>query len=64
MATLNFKVTGMTCGHCVKAVETALSALSETGDIQSVKVDLKQQFASVSTEQSAEKIIEAIEEDG
>jgi copper ion binding protein len=35
--TTTYQVTGMTCGHCVKAVEGALSGLD---GVQEVQVDL------------------------
>lgn len=37
MATTTFKVTGMTCGHCVNAVTSELSGL---GGVSAVTVDL------------------------
>ena len=39
-----FKVTGMTCGHCQKAVEAAIGQLD---GVQSVRVDLKAGEAKV-----------------
>ena len=35
---LNFKVSGMTCGHCVAAVSRAVRAVPGTGDV-SVSLD-------------------------
>ena len=37
MATAKLKVTGMTCGHCVSAVK---SALESTTGVESAQVDL------------------------
>ena len=37
-------IEGMSCGHCVKHVETALKGLSS---VKSVKVDLKKNQAEV-----------------
>ncbi|HVE63359.1 MAG TPA: heavy-metal-associated domain-containing protein [Mycobacteriales bacterium] len=34
MSTETFSVTGMTCGHCVSAVTTELTALDGVSDVQ------------------------------
>jgi copper ion binding protein len=57
-------VQGMSCGHCVKAVESAVKALP---GIVSVDVDLKKQTAAVEFDESKtalEGIREAIREAG
>lgn len=61
-ATLNVK--GMSCGHCVKAVESSVGAL---GGVSTVKVDL--QAATVDVEFNAQevtldKIKETIDDQG
>lgn len=60
--TLNVK--GMSCGHCVKAVEGSVGALS---GIQSVKVDLKAATVDVEFNQqevTLDKIKETIDDQG
>lgn len=60
--TLN--VTGMSCNHCVNAIETALNELD---GVQSVKVDLQGGKVDVSFDDAKvelAKVKEAIEEAG
>jgi copper chaperone len=38
MSEINFLVTGMTCGHCVSAVESEVGAVA---GVESVSVDLE-----------------------
>lgn len=60
--TLNVK--GMSCGHCVKAVEGSVGALS---GVQSVKVDLKAATVDVvfnNQEVNLDKIKETIDDQG
>ncbi|RPI14676.1 MAG: copper chaperone [Ignavibacteriae bacterium] len=55
------KVTGMSCGHCVKSVEKVLAELpleSSKVEINSIDVEFDEQKVS------REKIVEAIEEAG
>jgi copper chaperone len=54
-----FQVTGMSCGHCVGRVESALKPLAKK-----VKVDLKKGFASVQTDRPASDILAALDEAG
>ena len=57
-------VEGMTCGGCVKSVDSAVSQLQ---GVQSVDVDLEGNKASVTYDASAlavEAIVEAIEDAG
>jgi copper ion binding protein len=56
-------IEGMSCGHCVKRVETALK---EVCGIKSVKVNLKEKYADVELAHNVEnaKIIDAIDEVG
>ena len=56
-----FNVEGMTCGHCVKAVTSAV----QRGDGQAeVKVDLAQKQVSVKSELPSEQILQLIREEG
>ena len=56
------KIEGMTCGHCVESVDTALNALK---GISEVKVDLEGNKATVEAENVDDKTIkEAIEDIG
>ncbi|MDO9147020.1 MAG: heavy-metal-associated domain-containing protein [Hydrogenophaga sp.] len=56
-----FSVQGMTCGHCEKAVTTAIKLL----DPQAVvRIDRSQNRVEVTTEQPREAVAEAIREEG
>lgn len=56
------KIEGMTCGHCVSSVDTALNAIE---GVTSVKVDLEENKATVEAEGvSDEKLKDAIEDIG
>jgi len=62
MATVTLQVEGMSCQHCVNAVETALKEIGASG-----KVDLASRKVEVTydeTRLNADKIREAIEEQG
>jgi copper chaperone CopZ len=63
METINLKVTGMTCGSCVKHVEKALSAVA---GVQTVAVDLSAGTASVIGDFSggASSLLTALEAEG
>ncbi len=66
MATTTYKVTGMTCGHCVSAVTSELTSL---GAVSAVTVDLVPDGASLVTVTSegplpAEAVTEALDEAG
>jgi copper chaperone len=56
-----FKVTGMTCGHCKAAVESAIRQVSGVGE---VCVDLAAGQATVIGDASDERIEVAIKEAG
>lgn len=56
---LQVKVTGMTCGHCQRAVESAIRVLDGVSDVQ---VDLKLGQATVIGNVSDEQIAAAVEE--
>jgi copper chaperone len=64
MENITLKVEGMSCEHCVKAVEGSVGALA---GVESVKVDLKAGTVQVgfNPEQvSLEKIKETIDDQG
>lgn len=56
-----FQVTGMTCGHCKKAVETAIQS---TPGVQETLVELESGKATVTGQFSDEAIVMAIEDAG
>jgi copper chaperone len=57
--TLN--VQGMTCGHCEKAVTTAIKTLDPKAE---VKIDRSQNRVDVQSEQPREALVAAIREEG
>ncbi|KAA0227632.1 MAG: heavy-metal-associated domain-containing protein [Dehalococcoidia bacterium] len=60
--TIQLSVTGMTCGHCVKSVTTALQGVS---GVTSASVDLDSKSAVVEGDAvDAAKLIEAVKEEG
>lgn len=66
MATTTFKVTGLTCGHCVASVT---EELEELAGVESVNIDLvKGGESTVTVESSAdlnsEDIVAAVKEAG
>ena len=63
MATTNWTVTGMTCGHCVSAVTEEVSAIE---GVASVEVDLGSGVVSVTamTDPTREQIAAAVDEAG
>jgi copper chaperone len=56
-----FSVQGMACGHCEKAVTTAIQRLDPQADI---RIDRSQNRVDVNTEQPREAVAEAIREEG
>ncbi|WP_439112391.1 heavy-metal-associated domain-containing protein [Hydrogenophaga sp.] len=56
-----FSVQGMTCGHCEKAVITAIKLLDPQAE---VRIDRSQNRVEVNTEQLRETVAEAIREEG
>lgn len=59
---IELQITGMTCGHCVKAVKEALSEVP--GVERVVDVNLESGSAQVEGSADTSKLIEAIEEEG
>ncbi|UVK89120.1 cation transporter [Pseudomonas sp. B21-051] len=56
-----FSVQGMSCGHCVKAITSAVQAKDPAA---SVRVDLAAKEVGVESSLSAEQVIEVISEEG
>lgn len=56
-----FTVQGMTCGHCERAVTTAIKQIDPTAE---VRIDRPQNRVEVTSEQPRDKIAEAIREEG
>ena len=64
MQNVTLNVQGMSCGHCVKAVE---SSVGELNGIETVKVNLDEAKVAISFNEaqvSLEQIKETIEEQG
>jgi copper chaperone len=56
-----FQVEGMTCGHCEKAVTTAIRTLDPQAE---VRIDRSQSRVDVQSSQPRAAIAEAIREEG
>ncbi len=56
-----FTVHGMTCGHCEKAVTTAIKTLDPRAE---VRIDRSQNRVDVDSLQPRESLAEAISEEG
>ena len=56
-----FTVQGMSCGHCERAVTTAIRQLDPKAE---VRIDRPQNRVEVNSEQPREKIAAAIREEG
>lgn len=56
-----FTVTGMTCGHCEKAVKQAILALDPAAQI---KIDRNQNRVEIDSQVPAETLASAISEEG
>jgi len=61
MATTTLKVTGMTCGHCVAAVDSALKAVP---GVTGAEVSLEKAQAVVEGSADADALIAAVKEEG
>lgn len=59
--TTELKISGMTCGHCEKAVRGALSGVP---GVREVRVDLGSGTASVQGDADAQALIAAVTEEG
>ena len=56
-----FAVQGMTCGHCEKAVTSAIKTLDPQAE---VRIDRSQNRVEVASEQPRDTLAEAIREEG
>lgn len=56
-----FNVTGMTCGHCEKAVTRAIKQVDPQAE---VKIDRSQNLVEVQSQQPRETLAQAIAEEG
>jgi copper chaperone len=56
-----FTVQGMTCGHCEKAVTSAIKTLDPQAQ---VRIDRSQNLVEVDTSQARDSVAEAIREEG
>ncbi|MBE0588170.1 MAG: heavy metal transport/detoxification protein [Betaproteobacteria bacterium HGW-Betaproteobacteria-9] len=61
MSQQTFTVQGMTCGHCEKAVTTAIKTLDPQAE---VRIDRSQNLVEVQTEQPRDAVAAAINEEG
>lgn len=61
MSQQTFTVQGMTCGHCERAVQTAIKTLDPQAE---VRIDRAQNLVEVNTAQSREAVAAAIREEG
>lgn len=59
--TTELKINGMSCGHCVKSVE---SALKQVPGVQSVQVDLAGGKATVQGDADQGALVSAVKEEG
>lgn len=57
----SFQVQGMTCGHCEKAVQTAVKTLDPQAE---VRIDRARNLVEVQSEKSRESIADSIREEG
>ena len=57
----SFTVTGMTCGHCEKAVAQAIKTVDPNAE---VRIDRSQNQVEVNSSQPREAIAQAIQEEG
>lgn len=55
------KVSGMSCGHCVRAITRALQAVDPAAEVQ---VDLAAGEVRVASRQSLEQVMQAIRREG
>lgn len=61
MTTQTLTVQGMTCGHCEKAITTAIKTLDPQAQ---VRIDRAQNLVEVNTTQPREAVAAAIREEG
>ncbi|GLZ89496.1 copper chaperone CopZ [Metapseudomonas resinovorans] len=56
-----FKVQGMSCGHCVRAITQAVQARDQAAEVQ---VDLAAGEVRVASRLAEDQVLEAIREEG
>ena len=56
-----YKISGMTCNHCVMRVEKAINSVD---GVDKVKVSLAKGLAKVKGEHLSQKLVEAVQEAG
>lgn len=61
MSQESFTVQGMTCGHCERAVQTAIKSLDPQAE---VRIDRANNHVEVRTSQPREAVAAAIREEG
>ncbi|WP_066262665.1 heavy-metal-associated domain-containing protein [Hydrogenophaga flava] len=61
MSQQTFTVQGMTCGHCERAVQTAIKTLDSQAE---VRIDRAQNLVEVNTAQPREAVAAVIREEG
>ena len=61
MPQVRLQIDGMSCGHCVAAVENGLNAVP---GVESVVVDLESGMASIDGNAAADALIKAVVEEG
>ena len=61
MSQQTFTVQGMTCGHCERAVQTAIKTLDPQAE---VRIDRAQNLVEVNTAQPRDAVAAAIREEG
>ncbi|QKO23347.1 heavy-metal-associated domain-containing protein [Rhodoferax sp. BAB1] len=57
----NFTVSGMTCGHCEKAVTRAIKQVDPQAE---VRIDRSKNLVEVQSQQAREALAKAISEEG
>ena len=61
MYTIQLTITGMTCGHCEKAVMSAIKSVDINAQ---ASIDRAANTATISSEQPAQAFVDAIVEEG
>ena len=58
----HLKIDGMSCGHCVSAVRSALAAVPGVREV--IEVNLERGLARIDGDVEARRLIEAVEAEG
>lgn len=58
---IRLQITGMSCAHCVTAVEAALTSVD---GVVSASVDPKSEIATVEGDANVEALVAAVQEEG